>query len=192
MTQRGLVGQVHCVSEIRAALRDEAAHCFGHLAGLMAGNAVHPQAGSPRESHNAEFVLGLELRGQNAQRLVNDLHAVGALHRARIVEEQYEVQRTARLAARSGGLDGKAQQITVVCEGIARSFPGERDRHARRRLRVAVIEGVDELFAPHRRRFRHDALLQASSSKLEGDIADVEREGGVGVVASLSILHRFV
>src|SRR5204863_10123473 len=104
------------VTEIRAALRSEAADLFGDRTGLITGNAVHPKPRRAREGDHAEYVLRLKLSGQNAQRLVNDLDAVGALHRARIVEEQHEVQRTTRLASRRGGLDGIPQQITVMRE----------------------------------------------------------------------------
>ena len=85
--------------------------------------------------------------GEHAQRLVDDRHAVGALHRAGIVEQQHDVQRTARLASGGGGLDGKAEQVAVVRERITRAFPDKRHRHTRRRLRVAIIEGVDEFLA---------------------------------------------
>ena len=164
-------------------MRGEAADLFGHLRRLVAGHAVHPQMGRAREGDDAELVLRLKLAGQHAQRLVDDPHAVGAFHRAGVVEQQHEVQRPARLAAQRGGLDREAQQVAVLRKRILRPLPGKGDRHARRRLRVAVIEGVDELLAAHRGRLGHDALLQARRRQLERHVADVEREGGEGIVA---------
>ena len=66
---------------------------------------------------------------------MDDVHAVGAFHRAGIIEQQNNIQRTARLAARGGGLDREAQQIAIMRERIARALRGETNRRARRRLR---------------------------------------------------------
>ena len=116
---------------------------------------------------------------------MDDPHPVGAFHRAGVVEQQHQVQRAARLAALRGGLDREAQQVAVLRKRILRPLPGKGDRHARRRLRVAVIEGVDELLAAHRGGLRHDALLQARRRQLERHVAHVEREGREGILGGL-------
>ena len=105
MPQRRLVGQVHRVFQIRAALRGELGQGHGDCAGITAGRAISEQPRRAGESDNAEFVLRLQLLRQHAQRLVDYPHPVGALHRAGVVEQQHEVQRAARLAALRGGLD---------------------------------------------------------------------------------------
>ena len=67
--------------------------CVQRFAGLVAADAVGPQPRRARERDHADGVLRLQLRGQHAQRLADDGHAVGALHRAGIVEQQDQVQR---------------------------------------------------------------------------------------------------
>ncbi len=58
-------------------------------------------------------------------------------------------------------------------EGILGAFPGESDGHVRRRLRVAIIEGIDEFFAANAGSVWKCALLEAGSGEFEGDIADI-------------------
>ena len=153
--------------------------------GPAAGHAVRPQPGGAREHHHAERVLRLQLRRQHPQRLADDRHAVRAFHRAGFVKQQNQVERTARLASFRGGLDREPEQVAVVGEGIAGAFPGKTDGRAGGGFGIAIIEGVDEFLAPHGGGVRHHAILQARRRQLEGDIADVEREGGEGVVARL-------
>jgi hypothetical protein len=107
MTPRGGVGKLHGFFQVRAAFGNEVADLGNRRARPGTGHAVHPQPRRPREGDDAERVLRLELRDQNFQRLMDDGHAVGPLHRAGIVEEQNEVQRPARLTAGGGGLDGE-------------------------------------------------------------------------------------
>ena len=95
-------------------------------------HAVRPEPRRAREGDHADGVLRLQLRGQHAQRLADDRHAVGALHRAGIVEQQHQVQRPARLPARRRRLDGEPQQLAVVRERITRPLGRERHRLALR------------------------------------------------------------
>jgi len=120
MTQRGLVGRVHCVFKIRAALWREIADFFRRFDGLVTRDAVHPQSRRARERDDAELVLGLELAGQHAQRLANDAHPVRALHRSGIVQQQHQVQRPARLTTGGSRLDRETQQIAVLGIRISR------------------------------------------------------------------------
>jgi hypothetical protein len=80
MPEGGLVGEVHRVFEVRAALGREAADLVEHGAGLVAGHAIHPKTRGAREGDDADPVLRLQLRGEHAQRLADDLDAIGPLH----------------------------------------------------------------------------------------------------------------
>ena len=101
---------------------------------LVAGDAVGPEPGSAGEGDHAHGVLRLQLRGQHAQRLADDGHAVGALHGAGNVEQQHEVQRAALLPAGGGGLDGEAQEFAIVRKRIARPLGRQTPSAGRRRL----------------------------------------------------------
>ena len=190
MPQRGFVGEVERIFEVRAAFGRERADLVRNFGSLRAGHAVGPEPGRARERHHAEFVLRLELRGERAQRFLDDAHAIRAFHRAGVVEQQNDIQRLARLASLRRGLDREAHHIAIVRERIARPLPGEGHRHARRRFRVAIIEGIDELLAAHGGRVRHNAFFQTRHGQFEGHVGDVEGEGGERVVAGLDLRLR--
>ena len=190
MAEGRLIGQPHRLLQIGAAFGRERLQGVHQRGKLAARHAVGPQPRRAREHHHAHPVLRLQLRRQHAQRLANDGHAVGPFHRAGLVKQQNEVERPSRLPSLRGGLHRKPQQIAIGRERITGAFRRETERGAGRGFRVAIIKGVDELLAPHRGRIRQGPVLQRSRRQLEGNIADVEREGGKGVVARLNLRLR--
>ena len=155
----GGVAEVHRCAEVGAALRGDLADARGELAGFVAGDAIGPEPWCAGESDDAQFVLRLELLGEDGERFLQNADAVGALHRAGVVEQQDDVQRASGLAASGGSLYREAEEVAVLGEGIARPLGGECERRTGRGFGVAVVEGVDELFAAHAGYVGHRALF---------------------------------
>src|SRR6185437_652034 len=66
----------------------------------------------------------------------------------------------------------------------------KRNRHARRGIRIAVIERVDEFLRPNRCRLRHLPLFQTRRRQLERNITDIQRKRGERVRACLNFWLR--
>ena len=183
MAQGGFIGEAHGFFQIGAAFGVDGVEFSGEFGGLIAGNAVGHKPGGAGEDDDAKGVLRPKLGGEDAEGLVDDADAVGAFHRAGFVEEEDEIERAAGLASFGGGFDGEAEEVAVVGEGIAGAFPVKADRRAGCRFGTAIVEGVDEFLGADGGGVGQEALLEAGGGELEGDIADVEREGGEGVGA---------
>ena len=93
MFQRRLVAEVHRRAEIGAAFGANLRDAPGELGRPVAFHAIAPQARSAGECDDAELVLRLKLLRENTERLLQDAHAVRALHRAGVIEQQRQIQR---------------------------------------------------------------------------------------------------
>src|SRR5262249_11290632 len=128
------------------------------------------------ESNNAKSILGLKLRREQLQCFLNDSDAVCTLHRAGVIEDEYQIEGSACLAALRSSFDRETQQVSVLREWVPRAFPGKRHRHTGTGHRITIIKGINKFFAPDAGGSRHYPFFQTGSGELERDIAYIEGE----------------
>ena len=97
---------------------------------------------------NADMVGGPKLANEEAQRALDESEPVFPLHGAGGVDDEDESRVLAAMVGHIASLNADARDPCVVCEGRAGAVDLDAER-ASARLRVVLVEVVDEFFDSH-------------------------------------------